>query len=217
MTTSLASLNVRSWFSPERILVALPIVFGIGTGALVLMVGVAPVSVKLQQIREEVEIMELKQIGLPALQKRLGVLERELQNTKDQQTRVMALISGPNPLKTLLASLNELAAKEGVDLTAVNPNPVVPYVAPVPASEPNEGGATELSQQLPADPLLRPGLERRSVVLTLEGTFPALLGFLRELEALEVITITNELNLLNSGQVNEPTQLNLSLSAYGRT
>ena len=217
MTTSLASLNVRSWFSPERILVALPIVFGIGTGALVLMVGVAPVSVKLQQIREEVEIMELKQIGLPALQKRLGVLERELQNTKDQQTRVMALISGPNPLKTLLASLNELAAKEGVDLTAVNPNPVVPYVAPVPASEPNEGGATELSQQLPADSLLRPGLERRSVVLTLEGTFPALLGFLRELEALEVITITNELNLLNSGQVNEPTQLNLSLSAYGRT
>ena len=41
--------------------------------------------------------------------------------------------------------------------------------------------------------------------------------FLMSLEALEVITITDELTLLNTGQPEEPTQLTLSVSAYGRS
>ena len=51
----------------------------------------------------------------------------------------------------------------------------------------------------------------------MQGPFPALLNFLRELEALEVITIVDELTLLNSSQEEEPTQLTMAVSAYGRS
>ena len=206
MTASISLSGMRGWFSPERILLVLPIVLGVGVGTLLVMAGVVPVVVQLQQVREEMELMELKQIGLPALRDRLRTLEAELLEHQDQQTRLVALVAGPNQLKTLLATLNNLTDAAGVQVTAVEAKPVVRYVQPTPPPEP-DGESTALPTSPPTDPLLRPGLERRSVVVGLRGPFPALLAFLRELEALEVITITNELTLLNSGAVEELTQL----------
>jgi len=217
MTSAFSTGQSRGLFSPERILLVLPIAAGIGGAVVLVMAGVLPVLVQLQQVRAEVEEMELKQIGLPALKDRLGGLNHELAQHQEQQTRLVALVAGPNQLKTLLAKLNQLTADAGVQLTAVEAKPVVPYTPPPPPAEPEADGEVSDQPQLPSsDPLLRPGLERRSVVLSLQGTFPALLDFLRSLEALEVITITDELSLLNTGEPDELTQLTLSVSAYGR-
>lgn len=217
MTVSAPS-NARGWFSPERILFVLPIVVGLGLAGLLVMAGVLPLVVQLQRVRAEVEEMELKQIGLPALGERLQSLKTDLEQTQQQQIRLVALVAGPNPLKTLLAKLNALSANAGVQVTAVETKPVVQYSPPPPAPDPADAPADgDVAPPPPSDPLLQPGLERRSVVIALEGPYPALLDFLRSLEALEVITITDELTLLNTGQPEELTQLTLSLSAYGRS
>lgn len=217
MTVSAPS-NARGWFSPERILFVLPIVVGLGLAGLLVMAGVLPLVVQLQRVRAEVEEMELKQIGLPALGERLQSLKTDLEQTQQQQIRLVALVAGPNPLKTLLAKLNALSANAGVQVTAVETKPVVQYSPPPPAPDPADAPADgDVAPPPPSDPLLQPGLERRSVVIALEGPYPALLDFLRSLEALEVITITDELTLLNTGQPEELTQLTLSLSTYGRS
>ena len=217
MTVSVPG-NARGWFSPERILFVLPILAGLGLAGLLVMAGVVPLVVQLQRVRAEVEEMELKEIGLPALRDRLQSLETELGQRQEQQNRLVALVAGPNQLKTLLAKLNALTADTGVQVTAVETKPVVLYSPPPPAPDPADGtSADALPPPPPTDPLLREGLERRSVVIALEGPYPALLDFLRALESLEVITITDELTLLNTGQPEEPTQLTLSVSAYGRS
>ena len=216
--TASSSSGVTAWFSPERILLVLPIVLGVGVGTLLVMVGVLPVVVQLQQVREEVELMELKKIGLPALIDQLKTLQRELEEKQEQQTRLVAVVAGSNQLKTFLATLNQLTALMGVQIQAIETKPVVRYVAPPSLPQSSQvQPEVDPTPSLPTDPLLRPGLERRSVVISMQGTFPALLGFLRELEALEVITITDELTLLNSGQEDEQTQLTLAVSAYGRS
>jgi len=216
--TASSSSAVSAWFSPERILLVLPIVFGVGVGTLLVMVGVVPVVVQLQQVREEVELMELKKIGLPALRDQLNTLQRDLEAKQEQQTRLVAVVAGSNQLKTFLATLNELTDLMGVQIQAVETKPVVRYVAPSPSPQSDQvQTAVASTPPLPTDPLLRPGLERRSVVISMQGPFIALLGFLRELEALEVITITDELTLLNGGQAEEATQLTLAVSAYGRS
>lgn len=216
MTTSTPSSSSRGWFSPERIVLVLPIVLGVGVGSLLVMAGVVPVVVQLKQTREQVELMELKQIGLPALRERLRILEGELLQMQEQQTRLVDLVAGPNQLKTLLATLNTLTEAAGIQVTALESKPVVRYVPPAPPPE-SDGEPTDLPPAPPTDPLLRPGLERRSVVIGLQGSYPALLGFLRELEALEVVAITTELTMLNSGEPDELTQLTLEMSAYGRS
>ena len=212
-----SSSVVRGWFSPERILLVLPIVLGVGIGTLLVMAGVVPIVVQLQDLREEIEVMELKQLGLPALQARLRALERELRQKQEQQARLVAVVAGPNQLKTFLATVNDLTVESGIQIGAVESKPVVRYVAP-PQLQPNATqSAVATPPAPPSDPFLRPGMERRSVVISLKGSFQALLVFLRELEALEVITITDELTLLNTGQAEELTQLTLSVSAYGRS
>lgn len=215
MTVSVPGKD-RGWFSPERILFVLPILAGLGLAGLLVMAGVVPLLVQLQRVRADVEEMELKEMGLPGLRYRLQSLQTELGQRQEQQDRLVALVAGPNQLKTLLAKLNALTAAAGVQVTAVETKPVVLYSPPPP--DPADGtSADDLPPRPPTDPLLREGMERRSVVIALEGAYPALLDLLRTLESLEVITITDELTLLNTGQPEEPTQLTLSVSAYGRS
>ena len=217
MTTS-SSSGVGAWFSPTRILLVLPIVLGIGVGTLLVMLGVLPIVVQLQQDREEVELMEIKKIGLPLLRDQVNTLHRDLEDKQEQQTRLVSVVAGSNQLRTFLATLNELTALMGVQIQSIETKPVVRYVAPLSPLQSDEGQtAVESTPPLPTDPLLLPGLERRSVVISMQGPFPALLNFLRELEALEVITIVDELTLLNSSQEEEPTQLTMAVSAYGRS
>ena len=92
----------------------------------------------------------------------------------------------------------------------------------------------------PSDPLLAPNLEKRSALITVQGRFPQLLTFLRQLEQLQVIVIASDLELelvppaaapapasavapaaalaaappVDPGAVQ--TRLKLTLSAYGR-
>ena len=217
MTTS-SSSGVGAWFSPTRILLVLPIVLGIGIGTLLVMLGVLPIFVQLQQDREEVELMEIKKIGLPLLRDQVNTLHRDLEDKQEQQTRLVSVVAGSNQLRTFLATLNELTALMGVQIQSIETKPVVRYVAPLSPLQSDEGQtAMESTPPLPSDPLLLPGLERRSVVISMKGPFPALLNFLRELEALEVITIIDELTLLNGSQEEEPTQLTMAVSAYGRS
>ena len=217
MTTS-SSSGVGAWFSPTRILLVLPIVLGIGVGTLLVMLGVLPIVVQLQQDREEVELMEIKKIGLPLLRDQVNTLHRDLEDKQEQQTRLVSVVAGSNQLRTFLATLNELTALMGVQIQSIETKPVVRYVAPLSPLQSDEGQtAMESTPPLPSDPLLLPGLERRSVVISMKGPFPALLNFLRELEALEVITIIDELTLLNGSQEEEPTQLTMAVSAYGRS
>ena len=71
---------------------------------------------------------------------------------------------------------------------------------------------------------MQEGLEKRSALITVEGGFRSVQGFLQDLESLEVFVITSDLMMeairspaeVSGKEKFDKTKLELQLSAYGR-
>ena len=203
-------------FSPQRILVVLPALIGAGVAALLLTAGATPLLVQRQQEQAVVKEMRFKRDELPQMKLQLEQQLEQLDVVERQQARLVDLVAGRRQLRTVLAAMNRLIEVHNVQITALELKPLVPYVPPSPPPEP-ENGEEPPPPPPPGDPLLRPGLEKRSALISLEGAFADLLLVLRQLEQLQVIVIIDDLSLLNNGKEGSLTQLSLSISAYGRS
>lgn len=220
MTTSTSPM--AGWFSPERILLVLPIVMGAGLAVLMLTAGATPLMVQLKADQEVVDEMLRKREGLAAARQQLEQELAELERLGQKHKRLVNLVAGEGQLRTVLAQLNLLTQRQNVRITAMELQPVVRFTPPPPpppseaekSADPSEPPSAE---QTSADPLLLTGLEKRSALISLEGRFLDLLAVLRELEQLEVIVLMDDLALLNSGANGAQTQLSISISAYGRS
>lgn len=214
--TSSSHSPLADFFSPQRILLFLPIAIGAGVAALLLTAGAAPLLVQRQQEEAVVKEMRTKQEDLPLIVQQLNQQQSELRLADQFQEKLVDLVAGTGQLRTVLAAMNSLTERHNVQITALELKPLVVYVPPPPPAEPAQGEDPPPAPP-PSDPLLRPGLEKRSALLSIEGSFPDLLLMLRELEQLQVVVMTDDLSLLNNGTDGAPTQLSLSLSAYGRS
>ena len=218
MTTSTSP--IAGWFSPERILLVLPIVMGAGLAVLMLTAGATPLMVQLKADQEVVDEMLRKREGLAAARQQLEQELVELERLDQKHKRLVNLVAGEGQLRTVLAQLNLLTQRQNVRITAMELQPVVRFTPPPPPSPPSEAEKNADPAEPPpppADPLLLTGLEKRSALISLEGRFLDLLAVLRELEKLEVIVLMDDLALLNSGANGSQIQLSISMSAYGRS
>ena len=214
--TSSAHSSLSNAFSPQRILLFLPIAMGAGVAALLITAGATPLLVQRQQEETLVKEMRTKRADLPLIVRQLNQQRSELMKAQQLQARLVNLVAGTGQLRTVLAAMNTITQRHDVQITALELKPLVPYVPPPPPVEPADGEDPPPPPP-PSDPLLRPGLEKRSALLSLKGSFPDLLLTLRELELLQVVVISDDLALLNNGSDGASTQLTLSLSAYGRS
>ena len=214
--TSSPNSSLGDLFSPQRILLFLPMALGAGVAALLITAGATPLLVQRQQEEAVVKEMRSKREDLPLIVRQQQQQQIDLLKADQLQLRLVNLVAGTGQLRTVLAAMNTLTERHNVQITSLELKPLVLYVPPPPPAEPAAGDDPPPSSP-PSDPLLRPGLEKRSVLLSLEGSFPDLLVLLRELEQLQVVVMTDDLSLLNNGTDGAPTQLSLSLSAYGRS
>ncbi len=191
-------------------------VMGAGVATLLFTAGVTPLLVQRQQ--EETVVMEMrnKRNDFPVIVQQLRQQQSELLKVNQLQARLVNLVAGKEQLRTVLTAMNTITQRHNVQITALEIKPLVPYMAPPPPPDIVDGEDPPPPSP-PSDPLLRPGLEKRSAQLSLEGSFLDLLNMLRELEQLQVFVITDDLTLLNNGTDGALTQLSLSLSAYGRS
>ena len=214
------------WLTPERAVLLLPIAVGLVAAVALVSFAVAPLTLRVQQKRQEVDGLRRLRDELPLLQAQLLASRRQLDQRRQQQQALLELVAGVNELDTFLAELNNLADQMGVTLTMAEPGEIQVYQppaiaineqdAPPPAAAGGEGAE-------PADPLLKNGLERRSAEIGVSGTFNQLLAFMRALESLQVFVQISDLVLIqpsNSSTKDEivPTpvlDLTLTLSAYG--
>ena len=212
--TSSSQSSLGNLFSPERILLVLPMVTGAGVAVLLFTAGVTPLMVQRQQEEPVVREMRNKRDDLPVIVQQLRQQRSELLKADQLQARLVNLVAGKEQLRTVLTAMNTITQRHNVQIMALELKPLVPYVAPPPPPDIADG-EDPVPPPPPSDPLLRPGLEKRSAQLSLEGSFLDLLNVLREFEQLQVFVMTDDLTLLNNGSDGAPTQLTLSLSAYG--
>ena len=222
----------RRWITPERAVLVLPVLAGVGLAVLLLLLGLSPLLLQVQKRSDVVVELERKSRDLPLLRRQLDALLQRQARTWAQQEQLLELVAGTGALNTWLAQLNRLAFREGVAIQLLEPQAIELYVPPPP---PPAGGATAAPAPAAAgtpppasaDPLLAPNLEKRSAVITVQGPFPKLVAFLQHLELLQMIVIASEMELELVPQQSQPTgavasptavpvKLKLKLSAYGR-
>lgn len=215
------------WLTPERAVLVLPIAAGLVAAVALSSLVLAPLSLSVQQKRQQVAGLRTLRDELPLLKAQLLSASRQLEQRRQQQTSLLQLVAGVVELDTFLAELNNLSDRMGVTLTKAVPGEVQLYQAPIepvdaaeaPAPPAAGGDGTE-----PLDPLLREGLERRSAEIGVSGSFNQLLDFMRAVESLQVFVEISDLVLTqpaNSGPKdvvvpNPRLDLVLTLSAYGR-
>ena len=216
--------------TPERAVLLIPIIAGAMVGVVLLLFGLIPLLVQVQEKQVVLQEMERKKSELPILKQQLAALSRKKAKSMAQQERLLNLVAGTTQLHTFLAQLNQFAVEQGVSILKVEPQ-AIERPAPKPASPPADTAADDATAPSlpPEDPLLVQKLEKRSALLTVQGPFRRIIAFLQQMEQLQVIVIASDLELMlmasnqsssgTSVAVDDATQtmLKLKLSAYGRS
>jgi type IV pilus assembly protein PilO len=156
---------------------------------------------QLEALREEVTL----------LRGQLKVLDQNEEKGEAQKARLVELVTGRGDPGTFLAMLDREARATGVQLDLYEPqagDPVVPPPVPRanPAATPPPAGEPLPGANAPAAPATPPaavtpgapdieGLQRRTVLMAARGSYPALLAFLRRVEALSILVVQNNLSL----------------------
>ena len=213
------------WVTPERLLLLIPLVLGSGIAAMMAIVLYLPLLYQVNRLGGLVQGLTDKVGVLPVNRQRLSVQLQRFEQARAQEELLLNLVAGPGQLQTLQAQLSDLARGSGVAITGFEPRAGEALTA-TPASP---ATATPGSPGPPAgnpDPLLRAGLSKKAVLLTVSGPYPNLREFLVAVENLNVIAIATELKLQTgeAGSTAMPgqapprviTTMTLVLSTYDR-
>ena len=117
--SGIARQGLWSWLTPERAVLVVPVLAGLGLSMAFLSVGVTPLTMRLREQSEVVEQLTMKANFLPVLQKRLAELKREQEKRGQQLDRLLALVAGTSELQTFLAELNDLSRAHNVSITEI--------------------------------------------------------------------------------------------------
>jgi type IV pilus assembly protein PilO len=181
----------------ERLLLLTPVLAGGLMAVLLLAALVAPLLQGMLQRQDELQKLRQQADELPQSLQLSAKARLDLETAERQQQRLLQLVAGTGQLDTLLAQLGAEAARAGVDLDSYEPQTPTPAAAATaPAAAPGPGpGGKAATPPPPPDPLLVPGLQKRSQLLVASGRFPQLLTFLRRLEQLAPLAVVSDLNL----------------------
>ena len=220
--TILAAGSPPSLLSRDRILLGVPLLVGALIAA-----GIG--WFLLRPAQERVVLLETRVEELSALQRQLPLLDRQLveanakfAKAQQQQALLLDVIAGKDRIQTFLAMLDQVSRQTGVYIERYEPLAVKKADAAQPPARRNN---KTKAPPPPTDPLLALGYRQSSVVLRVEGQYQSLQRFLQQMEALELLVESSDLNLQASGNTSETddgspsvasTALSIRLSFYDR-
>lgn len=217
-----------SWLSPERAVLVVPVLAGLGLAVLIFSLGVTPLSLKNKEQEKKVALLRAKSELIPLLRSQLRELEFSHKERQLQLDRLLGLVAGTTELDTFLAKINDLAISHGVFITTTEPGPYQQFIPPKPeqsTGSPPPAALGSLAAKPSSDALLYEGIEKRSAGLQVIGSFEKNLDFLRSLERLQLVVIIEDLEIQvqNSGLDKQNVSststviMNAKLTAYGRS
>jgi len=213
--------NRPSPLKREWVLIGLPAALG-GLFSLGLVwAAVWPTWQRLQIAEAEMEQLAEQRQRLPLLRTQLLKLTANVDQAEQRSRQILGLIAGSGEITTFMAQLSAEAQRTGVILDGYEP---ITTATPPPedAKRSNAKPSKDKAPVPPPDPLLAPGLQKTSLLLTARGTGPQLLAFLRGLEKLSLLVVQSDLSLKHETKdaakpgeaAANSTQLRLNLSLY---
>ena len=186
---------------------------------------VVPSWQKLQEDQAQMVRFRALAQSVPQFRRKIERAERRHLEAQRLQSKLMSLIAGSGDISTFMAQIDVEASRSGVQLDSYEPNLVAASAQP--GASPAAPAAPPAAGQAPAqpDPLLAPGLQKTSLLITAHGPAPNLLTFLRRLEALSLLVVQSDLSLKqaagaapagSSAMAQSTTTLKLNLTLYSK-
>ena len=203
MTNLSSSNKEKNLITPESSLLFIPITIGILILTSLLVFIYRPLLKK--QTNEEAQITVLKDkiSYIPTYQKYINEVEINTAKAQNQQERLIAIISDPQQLDTILSEINRISIKNEIEIINVAPQPIIKY-----------------PQSKDKDPFLIPSIEKHIFKLSLKGEFNKLLDFLKDMELLQSISISDNIAIKviqnNSNKKNIKLLMNFDLITYAK-
>ena len=215
--------------SRELILLWTPVALGgvvaIAAAALLLVPAVQQLTSKQQELAD----LKGQEARIPLLRQQLTQQQEALEEAQQGEKQILQLIAGSGDISTFMAQLSREARSSGVQLDSYEPV-AAPVTTPPAGQKPPAASATPNPQQpqpaaAPGDPLVAPGLQKTSVLITAKGSGPQLQDFLRRLERLSLLVAQSDLSLktevaqateAGKTDVSGLTTLKLTLSVYSK-
>ena len=254
MTNFTANRKSNKMINPEKAVLIIPILISLIICTFGSLFILRPLLNRSYKINEEIDIYLKKKDNLATQKKKLDLLNDKLKKAEEQKQIIIKLIGGTKDLGTLIAKINSLTNKSSVIVTGLEPKIINKLKAPINSDLGNNQIANSIQNQplgssvnnsssgIPvanapldnnknsnnSDPLLIPELEQHIISLSLDGPFEEILNFIRNLELLENIILTSNIEFKKINENNKKsknnfvresivnTKFSTTISAYGR-
>lgn len=220
--TNLIPSARRRWITRGRVLVGLPIAFGLFLNLPLFLLVLQPIWQDAQELERRRDSLLQLQRNLPALEQQLEKESVALMQAENQQALLIGLLAGQDKVTTFLALLNQQARISGVTIHRYEPMKTSMSSA---ESKQNRSSSQSGDHKTDvADPLLALGYQKSSVALAVRGTYAGLQEFLQQMELLELLVESSDLEIKAASTNNDDqgttspvasrTELTLLLSFY---
>ena len=202
--TNLIRNDRRQWITRGRVLLGLPVVLGVIITTPLVLLLLRPALQDVQELeRRRDSLLELQR-NLPELERRLEQETLALEQVQQQQSLLIGLLAGRDKVQTFLALLNQQALISGVTIQRYEPIKTLQ-----PSSEPQQRRSrrkTEEEDVAAEDPLVALGYQKSSVALAVSGPYAGLQEFLQQMESLELLVESSDLELKAAVKTNNKDQ-----------
>ena len=214
--TNLSPGSAQPWLTRERLLVGLLLFPALSMAVLLWWLMLRPTLDQVNALANRLEQLQQMQRKLPVLKRQVADAEIAFGDAEAQQALLVDLIAGRDRIQTFLALLDQLSRDAGVEIQQYEP--LSAQTPPSPKAGRTSKQKNPAAEPTATDPLMALGYRKSAVALRVVGSYGALHRFLQEMERLEVLVESSDLNLTakeRDGLVAQ-TELALRLSFYDR-
>ena len=220
--TNLIPSARRRWINRGRVLVGLPIAFGLFLSSLLFLLVLRPIWQDAQELERRRDSLLNLHRNLPVLEQQLEKETVVLAQVEHQQALLIGLLAGQDKVTTFLALLNQQARASGVTIQRYEPLKTSTSFTESPQKRSKlQSGDNKIDA---ADPLLALGYQKSSVALAVRGSYAGLHEFLQRMESLELLVEISDLEIKavstdnddqgSTSLIESRTELTLLLSFY---
>ena len=204
--------------TPKFASIVIPIVVGLISSSLLLLVGLLPINNKVKIISKELNEYKQKSLELNLVLNNFKKAKLQLKDIYQNKFALIDIIAGNTDLKTLLAKLNSLAIESSIKIEKIKPIKLVNFENKNSNNTNNDIGQESSKDN---DPLITPETFKQILNLELSGNYENLISFLQKIESLENLISLESLELkafnqsLDDNQ-NDLLKISFNLVSYGK-
>ncbi len=204
--------------TPKSASTIVPILIGLISSSILLIIGLIPINKKVEIITAELNEYKQKSSELDLVSINFKKAKLQLKDMYQDKYTLIDIIAGNTDLKTLFAKLNSLAIENSITIEKIKPIILINFENQN-LNNPNNEIGQESSKN--NDPLITQETFKEILNLELSANYENLISFLQKIESLENLISINSLQIKGSKESldnknNDLLKISFNLVSYGK-